>query len=461
MSQAAEQIARQFANANINKREYGNAFFWVTVYGAKGDGVNDDTASIQAAVNAAADAGGGMVYLPHGRYRITSTITIGNGTLTKESTIHGIKLVGVGSGVGGEVNGIYKGNSVLVWDGASGGVMVKLAGPILRCGVEGLLLDGNGLAGTGLYCNHVAYSYFQDIFVKRWKGTAIVHTVDTTAAIAYGAASNVWIQIATGEPSSTTACGMLLDGYDPTSLDVCRNVFIGMDLLYGGSTGSYGIKVRFTDNNSLYQIFTYKAGAGHDGGGKGILFQQAVNPAFPQNNVFYQAAPDSIGGSSGTNMNMFFPLSDDGQGYTGMLIDNVIYYTYDGRIFEGTVPRSTLRQVQNAYSTTSSTTSSTTNATLPGTLFNVKTKTSKIRVSFNAYCGKATGGSGKLFLNFDNLLYNATTCEVAATGYNNRTGFDIILDVGPAIHPIKVDYVSTDTNPFTVFNWSMIIEEID
>ena len=53
--------------------------FWINVrapqYGATGNGSTDDTAAIQAAINAAAAAGGGVVYLPHGNYVVSSTLT--------------------------------------------------------------------------------------------------------------------------------------------------------------------------------------------------------------------------------------------------------------------------------------------------------------------------------------------------------------------------------------------------
>nr|MDA8319057.1 glycosyl hydrolase family 28-related protein [Actinomycetota bacterium] len=45
-------------------------------FGARGDGTTDDTAAIQAAVNAAVAAAGGIVYFPPGTYPISSTITI-------------------------------------------------------------------------------------------------------------------------------------------------------------------------------------------------------------------------------------------------------------------------------------------------------------------------------------------------------------------------------------------------
>src|SRR3954471_20099021 len=49
----------------------------VTAHGATGNGATDDTASIQSAINAAATAGGGLVYFPGGKtYRITAALTI-------------------------------------------------------------------------------------------------------------------------------------------------------------------------------------------------------------------------------------------------------------------------------------------------------------------------------------------------------------------------------------------------
>ena len=45
-------------------------------YGCRADGVHDDTEAIQKAIKAAAEAGGGTVLLPAGRYAIRGNLTI-------------------------------------------------------------------------------------------------------------------------------------------------------------------------------------------------------------------------------------------------------------------------------------------------------------------------------------------------------------------------------------------------
>jgi hypothetical protein len=47
-----------------------------SAYGAKGDDSNDDTSALQAAINAASDAGGGIVYVPPGTYKVTAALNI-------------------------------------------------------------------------------------------------------------------------------------------------------------------------------------------------------------------------------------------------------------------------------------------------------------------------------------------------------------------------------------------------
>lgn len=57
--------------------------FNVKSYGAKGDGVADDTDAIQAAIDACCKAGGGTVFIPNGIYRLHKVQSRTDGTYTK------------------------------------------------------------------------------------------------------------------------------------------------------------------------------------------------------------------------------------------------------------------------------------------------------------------------------------------------------------------------------------------
>lgn len=68
-------------------RDSGGQVYNVKSYGAEGDGSTDDIDAIDAAIAAAADGGGGLVYFPKGAYVISRTILI---------KAHGVYLKGAG-----------------------------------------------------------------------------------------------------------------------------------------------------------------------------------------------------------------------------------------------------------------------------------------------------------------------------------------------------------------------------
>lgn len=63
--------------------------FNVVSFNADPSGSADSTTFIQSAINAAGQAGGGIVYFPPGTYRTTQTLQIGNGTLLRTGTTAG------------------------------------------------------------------------------------------------------------------------------------------------------------------------------------------------------------------------------------------------------------------------------------------------------------------------------------------------------------------------------------
>ncbi|KJZ33757.1 M10 family metallopeptidase C-terminal domain-containing protein [Pseudomonas fluorescens] len=114
--------------------------FNVQNFGAKGDGITDDTAAIQSAIDAAAAAGGGQVYIPTGTYIVSGGEEPSDGCLMLKSNVY---LYGDGMGK----------TTVKVADGSD----TKITGVIRSAygeethdfGVSNLTIDGNRDHTTG------------------------------------------------------------------------------------------------------------------------------------------------------------------------------------------------------------------------------------------------------------------------------------------------------------------------
>ena len=68
-------------------RWWGDKVFNVCDFGARGDGVHNETAAFRAALNAAEENGGGTVYVPRGRYMLTGALILGPNTLLKGESV--------------------------------------------------------------------------------------------------------------------------------------------------------------------------------------------------------------------------------------------------------------------------------------------------------------------------------------------------------------------------------------
>jgi hypothetical protein len=106
---------------------------WIVVtdpiFGAAGDGIRDDTASIQAAIDMATTAESGTVYIPHGTYMLTSPLLLPAGVAP---TI-------VGSGWA----------SVLKLAGDADCYAIEMSGDETRVAIRDLTIDGNYFEQSG------------------------------------------------------------------------------------------------------------------------------------------------------------------------------------------------------------------------------------------------------------------------------------------------------------------------
>lgn len=104
----------------------------VTAYGALGDGVTDDCASIQAAIDAAEAAGGGVVFFPAGIYLLDSSHPVETGVALNIDDDN-VYLEGVGRGISKIRLGDDLNISLINFQGVVGG------------GISKLEIDGNRL----------------------------------------------------------------------------------------------------------------------------------------------------------------------------------------------------------------------------------------------------------------------------------------------------------------------------
>jgi hypothetical protein len=115
-------------------------------FGAVGDGTTDDTAAIQAAIDASAN-----VYIPAGTYKITSALVV--------NRLGGSSIMGAGIGI-----------TTIDNAGTGNGIECKSAGGVdstkLNIVVSDLSIDGNVSSLSGLYAYDVAQCIFERIESK-------------------------------------------------------------------------------------------------------------------------------------------------------------------------------------------------------------------------------------------------------------------------------------------------------
>lgn len=92
-----------------------NTIFSVSTYGALGNGITDDKQAIQTTIQAASDAGGGIVFFPAGIYILESAISIPNNVTLRgvSSTVSQLRFILSNSGsncinISGTTSGIYR-----------------------------------------------------------------------------------------------------------------------------------------------------------------------------------------------------------------------------------------------------------------------------------------------------------------------------------------------------------------
>ncbi len=210
----------------------------IRAFGAVGDGVTDDTAAIQSAIDSTYARNNRTVLIPHGQYRINGTLTL----------TQGVMLVALGSQGSTQQYGTtfihYSTGNLFVWDGSgasnsgTGGglkncLILKASGYTGGDAIKLLATDDNHRPGEMVFENVLVYGTGTGLWARGFnidgtacttagsKGvrTAVMHkvrvadctTTDEYIVVNQGVhVSGTHVQIDTGHGTGT--CGMTVKG---------------------------------------------------------------------------------------------------------------------------------------------------------------------------------------------------------------------------------------------------------
>lgn len=180
--QTATPLTRADAPLSLRPRPWnppgGGAVVNVYTYGAKGDGVTDDTAAILAAI--AAQPQGGAVFLPQGSYLLTATLTLRADTYL----------------IGEALSALIPSPAAALWSSATSPTPVVLLPQGGSCMLAGLLFTTTGAVPGAVMLqwssgvNSGSWDVHWRVLHTTW---AMTHIVGSTAG---GTMENSWLWVA-------------------------------------------------------------------------------------------------------------------------------------------------------------------------------------------------------------------------------------------------------------------------
>lgn len=304
-----------------NRTNLANLFGTGAVYNIKdfgavaddvlGAGGTDNTAAIQAAIDAAQAAGGGIVFVPAGNYSIQNGLTV-------RST--GVHIMGVGSGYTADVGDYRTGlASCISWRGAAGGTMLDVfpqsgasVFPVFGFRLSGLSLDGRDLqvgptdtgatpAGIGIRMRACSGAHLHDFFLNGPFTTAALDLGTLPPGTIGGVDSHGVLRsiferfcIRQLDGVATPGVGMRLSGSATANVNFCK--FDTFQIMYrNNSSRQPAIQLNNSDSNTFIMGACNSNGALNTNWGIEILGSNTSAAEVSRANIFYHCS----GGTGG------------------------------------------------------------------------------------------------------------------------------------------------------------------
>ena len=201
-------------------------------YGAKGDGVTDDTNAIKSALNKLVGGIGGIIYFPTGTYLISNTIMIGGNV-----TICG--------------DGVFNSNIKLA-DNSNCNVISNADGVIMYyLSIHDIGIDGNvehNSSGSGILLHNVSDTQIYNVRITNFKENGIHLTSNK-----YSLSPMIYNCFIRGSDGKTTGSGIFSDG------SVTDLIISDIDV---GWCGTAGINLTAANGSSIINAMCWQCGVG-------------------------------------------------------------------------------------------------------------------------------------------------------------------------------------------------------
>ena len=309
-------------------------------YGAAGNGTTDDTAAVQAAINAVSAAGGGVVFFPTGTYLVTPT---SSPALTVPSNI---RLLGAN-----RKSATLKKNA--------NGVMISMSGPssdttgathVKYSSIEQLGLNGNSKTGLLLQLYYADDLTFRDVFMTSnadicidtaefWDSRFYNLSIESSGGAANAVAPNVMLR----NSAATSGFGYSSDNVNQIHFVGCR-----FEAFYTGAV-SVNQGVNSTNNPNGIYFTDCKMETSQMRGGPHLKVDSSCHSVYA-NHLYLYAGNFASGYSTAQNMIVW-----SGQNSTleNVLISNSSTATINSGVdlFSGAATTAVVRNVTGTYGT--------------------------------------------------------------------------------------------------------------